>query len=174
MPLLTREKLLKKLKPVKLILLDVDGVLTDDAIYVGPDGFELKRFFVSDGLAIRLVTRLGIETGVISARHSAATVARMTELKVPYIYQELNKIGCFEDILKRSGLKPGQTAFMGNDILDIKVMQMAGVAACPADAVKEVIRASDFKAKRNGGYGAVRDFYEMAALSHGKRLVDLI
>lgn len=174
MALLTRERLLKKLKPVKLILLDVDGVLTDDAIYVGPEGFELKRFFVSDGLAIRLVTKLGIETGVISARHSDATIARMTELKIPYIYQKLDKIGCYEDVLKRTGLEPSQTAFMGNDILDIEVMKMVGVSACPADAVLDVVRYSHFRARRNGGQGAVRDFYEMAALAHGKKLVDLV
>jgi 3-deoxy-D-manno-octulosonate 8-phosphate phosphatase (KDO 8-P phosphatase) len=174
MPLLTRAKLLEKLKPVQLIILDVDGVLTNDAIYVGPDGFELKRFFVSDGLAIRLATKLGIETGVISARHSASTVARMTELKIPYIYQEFDKIGCYEDMLKRAGLEPNQTAYMGNDILDIEVMKRVGVAACPADAVLDVVRYSHFRARRKGGEGAVRDFYEMAALAHSKHLVDLL
>ncbi len=174
MPLLTREKFLKRIKLVKLIVLDVDGVLTDDTIYVGPDGYELKRFFVSDGLAIRLITRIGIETGIVSARHSAATDARMSELQIPYVYQEMDKIGCFNDMLKRAGVTPEETIFMGNDILDIEVMEAAGTAACPADAVREVVRVSHHKTKRAGGHGAVRDLYELVALAKGKKLTDLI
>lgn len=174
MPLLTREKLLKRLKPVKLIVLDVDGVLTDDTIFIGPDGLEFKRFFVSDGLAIRLLTKLDVETGIISARYSAATDARMTELKIPHIYQDHDKIGCFDDMLKKTGLKPSQTVFMGNDILDIEVMRKAGTAACPANAVTEVVRISHYRTKHAGGEGAVRDLYELVALSHGKKLVDLM
>jgi 3-deoxy-D-manno-octulosonate 8-phosphate phosphatase (KDO 8-P phosphatase) len=174
MPLLTRAKLLERLQPVKLILLDVDGVLTDDAIYIGPDGFELKRFFVSDGLAIRLATKLGIDTGVISARYSASTDARMKELQIKHIYQERDKVKCYETILSETGLQPNETAFMGNDILDIEVMKRVGVAACPADAVLDVVRYSHFRTRRKGGEGAVRDFYEMAVLAHGKKLVDLL
>jgi len=174
MPLLTRDKLLKKLKPVRLIVLDVDGVLTNDSIYVGPDGAEFKQFFVSDGLAIRLLTKLSVETGVISARYSAATDARMNELKIPYIYQDYDKISCYDDMLEKAGLERSQVAFMGNDILDIPLMRRAGVAACPANAVREVVRISHYRTKRTGGEGAVREFYELAALAHGKKLVDLM
>jgi 3-deoxy-D-manno-octulosonate 8-phosphate phosphatase (KDO 8-P phosphatase) len=174
MPLLTRDKLLKRLKPIRLIVLDVDGVLTNDSIYIGPEGVEYKQFFVSDGLAIRLLTRLDIETGVISARYSPATDVRMKELKVPYIYQDYDKVGCFDDMLKRAGLKRSETAFMGNDILDIPVMKRAGVAACPANAVREVVRISHCRTKLPGGKGAVREFYELVALSHGRKLVDLM
>ncbi len=174
MPLLTRDKFLKRIKSVKLIVLDVDGVLTDDMIFVGPDGFELKRFFVSDGLAIRLLTKLGVETGIISARHSAATDARMSELKIPYVYQDMDKIGCFHDMLKRAGISPDETIFMGNDILDIEVMEAAGTAACPADAVREVVRVAHHKTKRTGGHGAVRDLYELVARAKGRKLIDLI
>jgi 3-deoxy-D-manno-octulosonate 8-phosphate phosphatase (KDO 8-P phosphatase) len=174
MPFLTREKLLKKLEPVRLIVLDVDGVLTNDSIYVGPDGVEFKQFYVSDGLAIRMLTRLGVETGVISARYSPSTDARMKELRIPYIYQDYDKIGCYDDMLKKAGLQRFESAFMGNDILDIPVMREAGVAVCPANAVREVVRISDFRTKRSGGQGAVREFYELVALSHGRKLVDLM
>lgn len=174
MPFLPREKLLRKLKKVKLIVLDVDGVLTNDSIYVGPDGVEFKQFYVSDGLAIRFLTRIGIETGVISARYSPSTDARMTELKIPYIYQDYDKIGCFEDMMAKAGLDPSECVFMGNDILDIPVMKMAGVAACPSNAVREVVRISHYRTKRAGGDGAVRELYEMTALAHGKKLVDLL
>ncbi len=171
--MLTRDKLLGKLEPIKLIVLDVDGVLTDDSMFIGPEGTEFKRFFIPDGLAIRLLAELGVETGVISARYSAATDVRMKELKVPFIYQEYDKIRCYNDMLKRAGVDESQTAFMGNDILDIPVMKMAGVAACPANAVPEVVRISHHRTKRAGGEGAVREFYELVALARGKKLVDL-
>ena len=174
MPLLPRDKLLKRLRKIKLIVLDVDGVLTDDSIYVGPDGVEFKQFYVSDGLAIRFLTRIGIETGVISARYSPATEARMTELKVPYIYQDYDKIGCFRDMMAKAGVEPSECAFMGNDILDIPVMKMAGVAVCPANAVKEVVRISHYRTKKAGGDGAVRELYELTAVAHGNTLVDLM
>jgi 3-deoxy-D-manno-octulosonate 8-phosphate phosphatase (KDO 8-P phosphatase) len=172
--LLTREKFLRRIRPVKLIVLDVDGVLTDDMLYIGPEGLEFKRFFVSDGLAIRLLTRLGIETGVISARYSPATVARMNELEIKYVYQDRNKMACFEDILRRSNLTPRETIFMGNDILDIEVMKLAGTAVAPSNAEREVVRVAHFKTKRAGGEGAVRDLYELVALAHRKKLVDLL
>lgn len=174
MPVLTREKLLKKLKPIRLIALDVDGVLTNDSIYVGPEGVEFKKFHISDGLAIRLLTRIGIETGVISARYSPSTDARMKELKIPYVYQSYDKIGSFGDMMQRAGLEKSQSAFMGNDILDIPVMERAGVAVCPSNAVREVVRISDYRTKRAGGDGAVREFYELVALAQGTKLVDLM
>ncbi len=174
MPLLTREKFLGKLKSIKLIILDVDGVLTNDSIYVGPEGVEFKKFYVSDGLAIRFLTRIGIETGVISARYSPSTDARTSELKIPYVYQSYDKVGCYDDMLEKAGLRRSQSAFMGNDLLDIPVMQRAGVAVCPANAVREVVRVSHYRTKRAGGDGAVREFYELVALAQGKKLVDLM
>jgi 3-deoxy-D-manno-octulosonate 8-phosphate phosphatase (KDO 8-P phosphatase) len=174
MALLTKDRFLKRIKNVRLVALDVDGVFTDDSIYIGPDGVEFKRFDVTDGLAIRLLTKLDIQTGVISARYSAATVSRMTELKIPHIYQSYDKVGCFKEMLKKAGVASDETIFMGNDILDIDVMLEAGSRVCPANAVKEVVAISHFRTKRKGGDGAVRELYELVAASRGKRLVELM
>jgi len=168
------DKLNDKLKKIKLVALDVDGVLTDDCIFVGPEGTEFKKFYVSDGLAIRLLTLLDVETGIISARHSPATDARMKELKIPYVYQEYDKAGCLREMMDKAGVKPEEVCFMGNDILDLEVMNMSGVAACPSDAVPEVIEAADFISGRPGGRGAVRELYEKIAEAKGKTLAELV
>jgi len=171
---MNRDELFKKLKKIRLIILDVDGVLTNDCIYVGEGGTEFKRFDVADGLAIRLITLLDVETGIISARYSPATDARMSELKIPYVYQKYDKVGCFHEMIEKAGVEPEETCFMGNDILDMEVMGLAGVAACPADAVPEVIAISDVRTEKNGGEGAVRDLYELVAEAKGTKLVDLV
>jgi len=164
----------KKLEKIKLIVLDVDGVLTDDSIFVGPEGTEFKRFFVSDGLAIRLLTLLDVDTGIISARHSPATDARTKELKIPYVYQEYDKVKCLREMMEKAGVKPDEVCFMGNDILDIEVMNIAGVSACPSDAVPEVIEVADVRTNKAGGHGAVRELYEMVAAARGKTLAELV
>jgi len=171
---LTRKEIISKLKPIKLVILDVDGVLTNDSIYIGPGGREYKQFHVSDGLAIRLVAKLGIETAVISGRYAEATEVRMAELKVPHRYYDIGKMACFDDLLKKTGFKTSQTVFMGNDILDIDVMKKAALGICPSNAEPEVVRIADYRTKRAGGQGAVRDLYELIALAHGKKLVDLL
>ncbi len=174
MTLKDKRDLFERLKKIKLVALDVDGVLTDDAIYIGADGTELKRFYISDGLAIRLLTLLDIETGIISARYSPATDTRMKELKIQYVYQEYDKVRCFEEMMKKAGVKPEETCFMGNDVLDIEVMNMAGVSACPADAVPDVIEIADIRTGKPGGHGAVRELYEMIAEARGKTLAELV
>jgi len=153
-----RLRAMAKAKEIKLLLLDVDGVLTDgNLLYTGANE-EGKSFNTQDGFGIRLLHEAGIETGIITARTSEVVARRAAELKMRYIYQgSPNKNEAFKDILKTSGLKPFEIAYMGDDWLDLVLLQQVGFAITPANGVKEVREVVHFITERSGGAGAVRD-----------------
>jgi len=161
MPRLTIAQFKKRLQNIKLLALDVDGVLTDDSIYFGADGFELKKFNISDGLFIVLAMRAGLEIAIVSSRPSAATVTRMKDLGVKYVLQEMkDKVVMIQPLLKQLGLKYEDIAFVGNEILDINLAKKAGVGIAVADSSKELMKVADFVTKKPGGRGAVREVLE--------------
>ena len=153
-----RKVALARAKEIKLLLLDVDGVLTDgNLIYTG-NGEEGKAFNTQDGFGLRLLREAGIEVGVITARKSKVVARRAQELKMHYIFQEVgNKNQALQEIMKVSGLKPFQIAYMGDDWLDLVVLQQVGLAIAPANGVKQVREIAHFITERPGGFGAVRD-----------------
>ncbi len=153
-----RQRALAKAKEIELLLLDVDGVLTDGNLLYAGNGEESKEFNTQDGFGLRLLREAGVRIGVITARKSEVVARRASELKMHYIYQGiLNKNEAFTKIMKDSGLKPYQIAYMGDDWLDLVILQQVGLAIVPANGVREVKEISHLITERSGGSGAVRD-----------------
>jgi len=158
---LSREQLIARLKEVKLLALDVDGVLTDDGIYFGPDGFELKKFNISDGFYMVLAMQSGLELAIVSGRFSAATDTRMKDLGVKHVLQgRRDKVEMLVPLLADLGIGLSQVAFVGNELLDIKLAKAAGVSIAVADSARELVEVVDYVTTRNGGDGAVREVLE--------------
>ena len=154
---------------IKLVLLDVDGTLTDGGIYRGNNGEELKRFNVKDGYAIVNAQKLGIEFGIITGRKSELVEIRAKELKIKYLYQGISeKTVILEEIMKKDGLSKEEIAYMGDDLNDLLIMKQVGLSGTPKDAVDEVIQVANFVSKKNGGSGAVREFIEHILKKDGK------
>lgn len=155
---LTPDELIERLKQIKLLALDVDGVLTDDHIYFGPDGFEMKRFNISDGFFIVLAMRAGLEVAIVSGRPSEATTTRVKDLGIKYVSQQMldkrKQIAPFLDELK---LKLEDVCFIGNELLDIPLAREVGLSVAVADSAGELIEEVDYVTETNGGYGAVRE-----------------
>lgn len=154
---------------IKLVLLDVDGTLTDGGIYRGNNGEELKRFNVKDGYAIVNAQKLGIEFGIITGRKSELVEIRSNELKIKYLYQGISeKTVILKEIMQKTGLKKEEIAYMGDDLNDILIMKQSGLTGAPKDAADEVIQIVDFVSGKNGGSGAVREFVEYILKKDGK------
>ncbi len=168
MPNLSASQLRSRLKRIKLLLLDVDGVLTDGAIFITGDG-EFKRFHVHDGLGQRLAAHAGLKVGWVSARPSAITTRRAEELKTDFIVQTRDgKVPAVERILAETGLGWADACFVGDDVVDLGVLRRVGLAISPADARSEAKALAHFITKTNGGNGCVREVVEMILKAQGK------
>lgn len=160
---------------IKFLVMDVDGTLTDGKIYMGPQGEALKRFDVKDGCGIKdILPRFKIVPIIITARTSESLINRCNELGIVNLYQGVrNKIQKLDCVLKENSLKDNceynysNVAYIGDDILDLQCMEpiktSGGIVGCPSNAVKEVVKISDFISKYRGGDGAVREFIEWLA-----------
>jgi 3-deoxy-D-manno-octulosonate 8-phosphate phosphatase (KDO 8-P phosphatase) len=158
---LKREQYLEKLKNIKLLALDVDGVLTDDSIYFGPDGFELKRFNISDGFLIVLAMRAGLDIAIVSGRYSSATETRMKDLGVKHVMQGMkDKTKMLEPVLEKLQIDFSEVAFVGNDLLDIKLAGRVGLPIAVMDANEKLKQVVAYVTERGGGKGAVREILE--------------
>ena len=147
---------------IRLLVLDVDGVLTDGGLLYGPSGEETKRFHVHDGLALVAARKAGLLVAVLSSRASAAVTRRMAELGVTEVHQGVSdKEPALRSLCERLGVRHTEVAMMGDDLPDLSAMARAGMALAPANAVAEVKRAADWVARRRGGDGAVREAVEM-------------
>ena len=147
---------------IRLLVLDVDGVLTDGGLLYRASGEETKRFHVHDGLALVAAVKAGLQIAVLSGRASAAVTRRMAELGVTEVHQGVaDKVAALEALRERLGLAPREVAVMGDDLPDLPAMSRAGLALAPANAVAEVRRAAHWVARRRGGDGAVREAVEM-------------
>ena len=156
------ETLSAKAAKVKLILLDVDGVLTDGAVVIYGDGSESKRFHIRDGIALVWAQRAGITVGLLSARHSATTTQRAAQLGITLIHQGVtSKIGTYDQIVGDMVLSDDEVAYMGDDIVDLAVLARVGLSAAPANAVAEVRSRVNFVSEYPGGDGAVRELVEL-------------
>ncbi len=158
---------------VRLLLMDVDGVLTDGRLInvPGPDGHvvETKAFDSQDGIALQWLNWHGVETGVISGRVSPATEERARQVKMTYVYQgHIEKIPILEEISRKSGISFSYIAYMGDDLTDVVVMRRVGLAIAPANARAEVKRAAHHVTTAAGGSGAVREVIEILLQAQGK------
>src|SRR4029079_12863844 len=146
---------------IKLLLLDVDGVLTDGTILIHPDGSESKTFNIRDGAGIVWAQRAGLVVGLLSARSSPATAARAEQLGVTIVTQgAADKLAGYEQILAAHGLLDEQVAYMGDDLQDLPVLRRVGFSAAPADAAPEVRSAVQWISACAGGQGAARECIE--------------
>jgi 3-deoxy-D-manno-octulosonate 8-phosphate phosphatase (KDO 8-P phosphatase) len=159
----------KKAKKIRLLLLDVDGVLTDGRIIIDDRGVETKQFHVRDGQGISLLLRAGINVGFLTARSSRSVVSRAKELNVKLVRQGVrNKLEAYKEIKRRSGLKDDQIAYVGDDIVDRPVLESVGLAVAVADGWPELISTVDFVTAAAGGRGAVREVAELLLRTQGK------
>jgi 3-deoxy-D-manno-octulosonate 8-phosphate phosphatase (KDO 8-P phosphatase) len=156
-----RSHLAVRAAAVRLLILDVDGVLTDGGLYYGASGEELKRFDVHDGLAMAAAGRAGLCVAVISGRASAAVARRLSELGITEVHQGIADKGrVLSDLLARLDLDASAVAVMGDDLTDLPMMERGGLALAPRNAVGEVARVAHWIARRRGGEGAVREAVE--------------
>jgi 3-deoxy-D-manno-octulosonate 8-phosphate phosphatase (KDO 8-P phosphatase) len=152
----------ERLARIKLLILDVDGVMTDGRIIYDANGTESKFFNVKDGHGIKMVQRAGIQVAIISGRKSLVVELRARELGIDTVFQgALDKLVPFQEILATKGLDASQVAFMGDDVIDLPVIRRVGFAAAPCDAVEEVLAAVHFTARNRGGWGAVRELCDL-------------
>ena len=158
---------------IKLLLMDVDGVLTDGKLYHIPDGaggvWETKGFDSRDGIGLRWLTWYDIRTGVISGRLSPATVERARQVGMTYVYQgHIEKIPILEEILADSKIDPAHVAYMGDDLTDATIMRRVGLGIAVANAREQVKRAAHYTTSAAGGDGAVREICELLLQAQGK------
>ncbi len=152
----------EKLKNIKLLLLDVDGVLTSGHIIYSGTDIETKMFNVKDGLGIRLLQTAGIEVGIVTGRTSAALLTRCRDLGITMIYDGIKAKGeIFDIILSKTHLHAHEVAFVGDDLPDISLMKRTGVGIAVGDAHDAVKKHADIITSSNGGEGAVREVCEM-------------
>ena len=154
---------------IRLLLLDVDGVLTDGRILIHADGTESKQFNIRDGTAVVWAQRAGLAVGLLSGRHSAATAARAAQLGIGIVRQAAaDKLQMFRDLLEQERLRAPEVAFMGDDLWDLPVLSQVGLSAAPADAAPEVLSRVDWVSHCGGGQGAVRELVEMLLRAQGE------
>lgn len=154
----------EKLKKIKLILLDVDGTMTDGGIYVLPDGTQIKRFFAQDGEGIRRAMEAGFEIGIISAAGLAKDIIlqRAKILNIKRVHAErTSKLEVAKQWATELGLDSMEVAYMGDDIIDAEVMHWSGLACAPLNAHKSAIEVADYVTTRAAGFGAVREFIDL-------------
>ena len=157
------------LADIKLLVMDVDGVLTDGSIIVNSDGSETKSFSVLDGHGIRLWHRAGLKTALISGRLSEPTARRAQWLEIEHVFEDCHdKLPVLKDLLDKLGLSPRNVAYIGDDLPDLPVMRFAGFAAAVANAVDEVRQCAHYIASRPGGSGAVREVIEYILKTTGR------
>ncbi len=154
---------------IRLVLFDVDGVLTDGKILLHADGTESKRFDIRDGTAIVWAQRCGMTVGMLSARMSAATTQRAAQLGVTLVHQGVaSKLDTYEQIVDDLRMDDGQVAYMGDDVLDLPVLGRVGLAAAPADAAEEVRSRVHWVSRARGGDGAARELVELLLREQGR------
>lgn len=159
---------------VRLLALDVDGVLTDGGIFLGAtasgERVEMKRFEITDGLGIRLLQEAGIQVAIVTGRESAAVRLRAEEMGVAECHQDPSaaKLPIMEGLLQRLGIRWEHTAFMGDDLADLPVIRRVGLPLAVANAVPEIHAEAHWVARRRGGEGAVREFAEVLLHARGE------
>ena len=160
---------LQQLKAIKLLILDVDGVLTDGKVIYTDSGEEIKSFDARDGHGLKLLMRSGIEVILLTGRESKAVLHRARDLGIEHVYQKvLNKIEVYETILTKRNFEDQDVGFVGDDLVDMPVLRKVGFSAAVPDAVPEVKEMVDYVTLKKGGEGAVREICELLLKAQNK------
>jgi 3-deoxy-D-manno-octulosonate 8-phosphate phosphatase (KDO 8-P phosphatase) len=161
---LTEPEIRRRAKRIKLVLTDVDGVLTDTGVYYSANGEEMKRFSIRDGMGMELLKQYEVGTAMLTREDSPRVASRSKKLALPYYFPGvLDKKTFLPDVLKKTGLKLHELAYIGDDVNDVGIMEeiaKQGLTACPNDAMPAARNVSHYVAKAPGGNGAFRDFAE--------------
>lgn len=160
--------ILQRAARVKLIIFDVDGVLTDGRLILGDDGQEYKAFHSRDGHGMKLLQQSGVEVAVITGRTSRVVEHRMANLGVQHVYQgQEEKLPAFEKLIGELGIQPHETAYVGDDVIDLPILLRTGLAVAVADAHPLVRQHAHWQTPNGGGRGAVRDVCELIMEARG-------
>jgi len=159
------------LRKIKMVLFDVDGVLTDGKIYLDKNGFEYKSFNARDGLGMKMLMDNGIVCGIISGRDSESVNIRMNELGIKEVYQGIkNKLKLYKELKEKYSLNDAEIAFVGDDIPEVKIFKEVGIAFSVSNAHKIAKNHADYVTNNNGGMGAVREVCDLILKSKGIKL----
>ena len=160
--------ILEKAAGIQLLIFDVDGVLTDGSLFIGDDGQEYKAFNSRDGHGIKMLQKYGVVVAIITGRTSRVVEHRMENLGVSHVYQgKLEKLPAFEELIAKLGVSEEQTAYVGDDVVDLPVMRRVGLAIAVQDAHELVRQHSHWQTPSCGGRGAARDVCEMLLQARG-------
>lgn len=163
------EQIKTKAGKIKLLLTDVDGVLTNGTLLYGINGEEIKQFHVRDGLAVKLLEKSGIKVGIITGRDSIGLRNRVSDLKINITeYGIEEKLSIFNTIIKKLGLSSDEVAYIGDDLQDLSVLQTVGLSACVGDSESYIKQNVDIVLARNGGQAAFREFADIILHCQGK------
>jgi 3-deoxy-D-manno-octulosonate 8-phosphate phosphatase (KDO 8-P phosphatase) len=162
------QDILDKAAQIKLLIFDVDGVLTDGRLFFGDDGQEYKAFHSRDGHGMKMLQASGVEIGIITGRTSKVVEHRMANLGVQHVYQgKHEKLPAFEELIAKLNLKPEQVAYMGDDVVDLPIMLRVGLAVATNDAHALVRKHAHWQSSHDGGQGAARDLCELIMQAQG-------
>jgi len=163
------ENFKQRLKQIKCFVFDVDGVLTNGSLVITPEGEFLRTMNIKDGYALQLAVKKGYKVAVISGGHSDGVPKRMNRLGITDVFMGVDdNVKTFKSLIAKNQLNSDEIIYMGDDMPDIKVMQLCGIAACPQDAVQEVKKISSYISPFSGGEGCVRDIIEQIMRLHKK------
>lgn len=157
----------ERAKKIKLLILDVDGVLTDGRIIYDNFGDELKCFNVYDGFGMTLLSRAGIKSVIITARKTNIVMRRAKDMHVARVYSDCKKLRVYEKAIKKFKVKDEEACFMGDDLIDLPVLRRVGLSVAPPEAMEEVKNSCHYITKNSGGKGAVREVIEIILKSQG-------
>ena len=156
------QEILEKAANIKLVIFDVDGVLTDGSLFLGDDGQEYKAFYARDGLGMKMLAKTGVQIGIITGRSSDVVKHRMQSLNIEHVYQgQDDKLVAYQDLKKKLSFNDNEIAYVGDDVIDLSVMRQAGLAIAVADAHPTVAKHAHWHTPHNGGRGAARDVCEL-------------
>jgi 3-deoxy-D-manno-octulosonate 8-phosphate phosphatase (KDO 8-P phosphatase) len=162
-------KLLRLQREIRLLILDVDGVLTDGSLFLGDAGEQYKAFHSRDGHGIRMAQQGGLEVAILTGRDSQVVVHRMRDLGVRHLVQgRRDKGAALDELLNRTGFAPGQSAFVGDDVVDLPAMRRVALGIAVADAHPLVLEHADWHTQATGGHGAVREICETLLAAQGR------
>lgn len=162
------QDILARAARIKLVVFDVDGVLTDGSLYLCDDGQEIKAFHSRDGHGMKMLQRTGVPIAIITGRTSQVVTHRMASLGIEHVYQgRLEKLPAFEELIAKLGVSADEVAYMGDDVVDLPIMTRVGLAAAVQDAHELVKRHAHWHAPNAGGRGAGRDLCELIMEAQG-------
>jgi len=163
------QDILEKARKIKLVIFDIDGVLTTGALFIGDDGQEYKAFHSKDGHGLRMLQDAGVEVAILTGRKSNVVAHRAKDLGITRVYQgKREKLPAYEELLQETGLNHDEIAYVGDDVVDLPVMTKVGLAICVQDGHPFVKKHSHWITDHNGGCGAGRDVCELILEAQGK------